>query len=92
MFHITGMPLDLEASLLFSESVWALIHLHHGDTLQIFRIYGSSSSADSNNDNLMRLTLEASSSQDSHHVIIGDFNIPEINWKKLLLKKKCAPC
>ena len=76
-------PLELEASNSFSESVWAIINLDHGDTLQIGCIYGSPSSSDNNNNNLMRLILEASISHDSHHLIIGDFYFPEIYWRNL---------
>ena len=65
---------------MFYESVWAIIYLEHGDTLQIDYFNRSSSSSDKNNNNLMRLILEASYSHDSHHRIIGDFNFPGINW------------
>ena len=75
--NLHASPLELEASHLFSESVRALIKLDHGNTLQIGCIYGSHSSSNSNNNNLMRLILEASNSQDTHKLIIGAFNFPE---------------
>ena len=81
--NLHASPLELEASHFFSESVWAIINLDHLDTLQIGCIYKRPSSSDRNSNNLMRLILEASNSHDSHHLIIGDFNFPEINWKNL---------
>ena len=66
----------------FCESVWVTIPLTGSDKLLIGCIYrGQTQQCDLNDARLCNMLLKASNMKDvSHVLIIGDFNLPLINW------------
>ena len=66
----------------FCESVWVTIPLTGSDKLLIGCIYrGPTQQCDLNDARLCNMLLKASNMKDVSHVLImGDFNLPLINW------------
>ena len=67
----------------FKESVWCRIKLRNNDSLLIGCVYRSPSSVDTNSRELLNLFEIARDSRDSHKLIMGDFNLKEINWEDM---------
>lgn len=64
----------------FTESVWVTIRCNNNDTLLLGGIYRSPQSTVENNNLLLDLFGKAKGKQYSNILIIGDFNLPEIDW------------
>ena len=65
----------------FQESIWCSINLTGSDKLLIGCIYRSPNSNIENNKELLNLFLKAKDLNPSHTLIMGDFNLGEINWR-----------
>ena len=77
----SGIPatqLYLDTS--FQESVWCNINLTVSDKLLIGCVYRSPNSSADNNTELLNLFLRMRDLNPSHVLIMGDFNLGEINW------------
>ena len=68
---------------LFSESVWVNLRLNNKDTMLIGGIYRSPNSSIENSDLLLDLLQKTKDAKFSNVLILGDFNLPEINWELL---------
>ena len=66
---------------LFTESVWVSIQLSEKDTFLIGGVYRSPQSSTENNDLLLDLLQKAKGANFSNILIMGDFNLPDINWE-----------
>ena len=64
---------------LFTESVWVSIQLSEKDTFLIGEVYRSPQSSTENNDLLLDLLQKAKGANFSNILILGDFNLPDIN-------------
>ena len=64
----------------FSESVWVEIRWNKKDNLLLGGIYRSPQSDSENNGKLLDIINAATSKHFTHTMIVGDFNIPEIDW------------
>jgi len=65
----------------FIESVWCRIKLVNTDSLLVGAIYRSPSSSEDNNRRLNELLIRATSVNDSHLLVAGDFNFKDIDWE-----------
>ena len=70
----------------FQEAVWCMIMLRGGDKLLIGCIYRSLNPASENTLNMFEAMRDIVSSIPSHLLIVGDFNIKEIDWTNM-----CTP-
>ena len=61
--------------------MWCRLKLDKGDSLLIGCVYRSPSSSVENCINMNNAIYEAVNLKDTHLLIIGDFNYPEINWE-----------
>ncbi len=68
-------------STVFEESVWVTLNLVGRDSLLIGCIYRSDSGTDANNLHLLDLIDEIGKTNFSHKLLMGDFNLPNINWR-----------
>ena len=68
---------------LFSESIWCRIPLTNKDCLLFGLIYCSPNSDIGNFNNLCSLHTQAINIGVYHLLIVGDFNMPHINWNTL---------
>ena len=75
------MQMQLKWNLLFKESVWCKIQLQNHDSLILSCLYRSPNSNDDNNQALEDLLKNISNRRESHKLLLGDFNMPEINWE-----------
>ena len=66
---------------IFSESVWVNIQLSKTDTFLVGGVYRSPQSNYENNDLLLDLLHKAKETKFSNVLVLGDFNMPEINWE-----------
>ena len=73
----------LEPKKSFEEYLGLQIDLRNGDKLQLYTIYRSPNSSNENNDHLLDLLRNISENEPSHLVIVGDFNLPDINWQDM---------
>ena len=64
----------------YEESVWGEIALHGSDRLLIGVVYRSNSGSEENNDKLLSMFRSISSLSYSHVLLMGDFNLPGIDW------------
>ena len=64
----------------FKEAVWCKIKLRQNDTFLVGCLYRSPNSSDQNSLELMELFKTVKDTRDSHKLIMGDFNLREINW------------
>ena len=73
----------------FHESVWIAIPVGSGgkDRMLVGCVYRSPNSSDVNNDNLLKLINDANNTPFSSILILGDFNLPHINWE---LEQTCT--
>ena len=74
---------DILSSNLFSESIWCWIPLTNKDCLLFGLIYRSPNSDIGNFNNLCSLHTQAINIGVYHLLIVGDFNMPHINWNTL---------
>jgi exonuclease III len=65
----------------FQDSVWCSIKLDNNDKLLIGCVYRSPNSSNENNIKLKESLLSALKSPETHIVVMGDFNFPEIDWE-----------
>ena len=63
------------------EQVWIKIALRGSDYLLVGCIYRSPSSNPDDSMRQLKLLLQQASSMSSHLVIVGDFNLPQIDWE-----------
>ena len=74
---------DILNSSSFLESIWCRIPLTNKDSLLFGIVYRSPNSTNDNLQNLCYLLTQAANTGASHLLIIGDFNMPHINWSTL---------
>ena len=67
----------------FQDSVWCEIRLRGTDKLLVGCIYRSPNSSAENNALLAEHLSLASNRGNSHVIVMGDFNHPEIDWTKI---------
>ena len=65
----------------FSESIWVNMQLSNKDTLLVGGIYRSPQSSIEHDNLLLDLSHKAKDVSYSNVLILGDFNMPEINWE-----------
>ena len=70
----------------FQDAVWCIITLRGGDKLLIGCMYRSPKSTSENTLNMFEAVRDIVSSIPSHLLIVGDFNIKEIDWTNM-----CTP-
>ena len=64
----------------FSEAICVNVLLQNSKTLTLGCIYRSPNSSSENNDKLLDLLYQATLQAKDYLIIVGDFNIKEINW------------
>ena len=69
----------------FEEAISIKLRLQKGDALLICVVYRNPSSSDSNNRNLIDLLEVIDKDNSSHKLLVGDFNLPNINWCDCLI-------
>ena len=79
--NITYRESNINQSIGFSECVWIQVKPNKEDTILVGCIYRSPNSSDANNEKLGDLIRAANSTEASHVLIMGDFNMPEIDWR-----------
>ena len=67
----------------FADSIWVKIHLNNNDNLIIGCVYRSPNSSPENNDNFLALLAHVADTDPSHLLILGDVNLPDINWNAM---------
>ena len=72
----------------YQEAVSIKIKLEGSDCLQLLCIYRSPNSTDLNNDVLINDLPSIVDQRASHQVLIGDFNMPEADWKYMVSNKE----
>ena len=65
----------------FEECVWISILLRGQDRLAVGCVYRSPNSSTENNEDLYRMMSNISNERYTHYLLVGDFNLPNINWK-----------
>jgi len=86
IFVNSNMPANKDDALcssVYSESIWCRIPLSGNDCLLLGVIYHSPNSDSLNFDHLCSLLKQAVDTGVSHLLIVGDFNMPSINWTSL---------
>ena len=63
-------------------SVWCGVQLKNHDRLVIGVVYRSPSSSEQQNQLLIEMLNDVAALNYSHTLIMGDFNLPEINWEQ----------
>ena len=71
----------VETTSSYKEQLCLSIPLHKGDRLILCSVYRSPNSDDANNDMMYELLEEINQIRASHKLILGDFNLPNINWR-----------
>jgi hypothetical protein len=64
----------------FESSIWVRVRLSTDTSLVVGNIYISLNSDKDNNNHLIESLKIADNLQDSQLLMIGDFNLPRINW------------
>ena len=64
----------------FAEVIWLKISLEDKKNLLLGCLYRSPNSGEANNNMMLELLEEANNWTKDHLIIVGDFNIKEINW------------
>ena len=77
--YLHAQPLSMKTS--FNESVWVSITTETKDRLVLGCVYRSPNSSNENNDKLALLIRESMTIKATKLIIMGDFNLPGINWK-----------
>ena len=72
---------DVQQNQNFEESIWRKIYLSSGDSIIIGCVYRSPNSTCENNLYLFEKLRDISGGNQSHLLILGDFNIKRINCK-----------
>jgi len=71
----------------FEDSIWCTIEVCNGEKLAVGTIYRSTSSANQNDDRLLELLTKAATSRNKDRLLImGDFNLPEIDYDKFVVR------
>ena len=65
----------------FEENLFVEIKLNNSDLLLVGFIYRSESGTPENNELLLKTLDNVNSNKYSHALVMGDFNLPNINWK-----------
>jgi len=81
--NIPAFKDDVLCSSVYSESIWCRIPLSGNDCLLLGVIYHSPNCDSLNFDHLCSLLKQAVDTGVSHLLIVGDFNMPSINWTSL---------
>jgi len=71
---------EIKSSITHNGSVWCIIPLKKGDSLLVGVIYRSPNADTAQNDYLNAMMKEMVEKRNSHLMIMGDFNYPDINW------------
>ncbi|XP_021373499.1 uncharacterized protein LOC110463320 [Mizuhopecten yessoensis] len=74
--------ISLDDGLNYQEAVWCKITLNKSDSLLLGCVYRSPNCDGENFTQLSELFGKASSTSHSHLLILGEFNLKEINWKE----------
>jgi len=70
----------IDATTPFTESTWIQFRVKGGDKVTAGCVYRSPNSSDENNRNLISLMNKIATPDRSHLLIMGDFNLPGIDW------------
>ena len=73
--------MEIEIPICFNENLFLEIAINSKEKLLIGLVYRSDSGSDSNNDNLNELITHACTMKYSRLLIMGDFNMPLIDWE-----------
>ena len=73
---------------IFEEAITVKLRLKKCDVLLLCVIYRNPSSSDTNNTHLLEFLDFINKDNSSHKLLIGDFNLPNIEWFNLSLKSK----
>ena len=76
----------------FSEQLWVQMTLCGTDTLLLGCLYRSPSSTENSLQDINSLFKLATNSRFSHVLIVGDFNLPQINWRTGLSSAPPSHC
>ena len=71
---------QIEFTTNFNDNVWVSIDLGYNTTFLIGCLYRSPNSSESNNELLLSILNETKLKRNSRLVIVGDFNLKEIDW------------
>jgi endonuclease/exonuclease/phosphatase family metal-dependent hydrolase len=71
---------DFNKDISFQECIFVKLHPNEKDTILVGCIYRSPSTDEENNSKLVKLMREIDKTSASHILIMGDFNLPEIDW------------
>ena len=63
------------------ESIWLEVELHNKDTLLIGCVYRSPSNTSEQNNDFIAMMRTMTQTHHSHKLIMGDFNLPRIDWE-----------
>ena len=66
------------SDMVFRESMWCEISLQDTDNLLVGCVYRSPNGTSENNERQLNLVTKACEREDSHLLIVGDFNYPEV--------------
>eukprot|EP00794_Sanderia_malayensis_P019527 gene19527-21456_t len=80
--HLKAVPVDI-TGVEEPEAVWCEVKLEGKNRLLVGCIYRSPNSNILGNSNTLDLIKKASTMKNSHLLIMGDFNHPEINWSPI---------
>ena len=75
--------IDIDQDRNIQESTWCKINLSGGDNIIIGCVYRSPNSTHENNRSLFEALQVISGNNPSHLLILGDFNIKEIDWNNM---------
>lgn len=72
---------QVELSTKFDEALWIRMRVNGNEETLMGCIYRSPQSTKDNNALLRQLLVEANSGNETHVLVVGDFNYPKINWQ-----------
>jgi exonuclease III len=74
------------------DSVWVEIKLYGQDTLLVGVVYRSPGRDEEEVNKINRMIEDACHRKNTHILIVGDFNFPEINWSTWGTKRRSTEC
>lgn len=66
----------------YESASWCMVNLKNNDVLLVGVVYRSPSSTDGQNSQLIQMLTEMVQRKPSHLLIMGDFNLPGIDWEQ----------
>ena len=81
---LSSFPSQALNKIGIEDSTWCIIPLDNSDNLVVGIVYHSPSSDVNNNDKIINCIKQLKYTQNySHLLIMGDFNMSQINWSNL---------